>query len=90
MRAILLLPALLLTAAPLAACSIYEEDGNIGATADGTGSARTFAIADFSGVALRGSDDVDVRVGPAFSVRAEGPSSIWEFTGAIVLRSKCS
>lgn len=34
---------------------------------------RTFAVSDFSAVALRGSDDVDVRVGTGFSVRAEGP-----------------
>lgn len=75
MRAILLLPALLLTAAPLAACSVDGDDGGPGASAAGTGTARTFAVAGFTGVALRGSDDVDVRVGPAFSVRAEGPSA---------------
>lgn len=75
MRAIFLFPALLLTAAPLVACSIHDEDGGPGAPAAGTGPARTFAIADFTGVALRGSDNVDVRVGPAFSVRAEGPSA---------------
>ncbi|MBP2278189.1 MULTISPECIES: head GIN domain-containing protein [Sphingomonas] len=75
MRAILLLPALLLTAAPLAACSVDGDDGGTGVPATGTGTARTFAVADFTGVALRGSDDVDVRVGPGFSVRAEGPSA---------------
>lgn len=74
MRAILLLPLSLLTAAPLAACSIDMGDSGTGVRAAGTGSVRTFAVADFTGVALRGSDDVDVRVGPAFSVRAEGPS----------------
>ena len=75
MRAMLLLLALLLTAAPLAACSVDGDDGGPGASAAGTGTARTFAVAGFTGVALRGSDDVDVRVGPAFSVRAEGPSA---------------
>ncbi len=63
---------------PLAACSFSwngdDADGNGGAAAQGTGSARTFQLADFSEIDLRGSDDVDVRVGTGFSVRAEGPS----------------
>lgn len=61
---------------PLAACSFGGDDGDRGggAPAQGSGSARTFQVADFTEIDLRGSDDVDVRVGGGFSVRAEGPS----------------
>ncbi len=37
---------------------------------------RNFAVAGFTAVELAGSDDVEVRVGPAFSVRAEGPAAV--------------
>ncbi|CAN5541479.1 head GIN domain-containing protein [soil metagenome] len=60
---------------PLAACSMsfddHDADGK-GVASTGSGTARSYAVADFTGVDLRGSDDVDVRVGAAFSVRAEG------------------
>jgi len=64
---------------PLAACSFaWSSDDNSpggqGAPAQGTGTSRTFAVADFSAIALSGADDVDVRVGTGFSVRAEGPT----------------
>jgi hypothetical protein len=61
--------------ASLAACSVGSDaqDGP-GIAATGSGPARSFAATGFSGVGLRGADDVDVRVGPAFSVRAEGRS----------------
>ncbi|MFM9827563.1 MAG: head GIN domain-containing protein [Sphingomonas sp.] len=64
---------LLMAALPLAACSASATGG---ANPTGTGGVRQFAVADFTGVSLRGSDDVDVRVGPAFSVRAEGPPEV--------------
>ena len=64
----------LLLAVPLAACSFHSDDGGPGVTGSGSGTTRNYAVADFTGVALRGSDDVDVRVGTGFSVRAEGPS----------------
>ena len=71
MRAIFLLAAV-----PLAACSFHGNDADRpGVAGSGTGSTRTFAVADFTAVSLRGSDDVDVRVGSGFSVRAEGPSA---------------
>ena len=62
---------------PLAACNAGAssgdtDDGTPGITAQGTGNTRTYAVADFTGVDLRGADDVDVRVGPGFSVRADG------------------
>ena len=61
---------------PLAACSFsWNGDGEgSGAAASGSGTTRTYQVAGFNGIDLRGSDDVDVRVGTGFSVRAEGPS----------------
>jgi hypothetical protein len=64
----------------LAACSFgssSDADAQGSAVpASGSGNARTFTVADFDSVDLRGADDVDVRVGSGFSVRAEGPSAI--------------
>lgn len=62
---------------PVAACSGrgHAEDSTPGIPGSGSGTSRTFQAADFTGVELRGSDDVDVRTGAAFSVRAEGPSA---------------
>lgn len=68
-----LVPALL----PLAACSgasFFSGDDGVAAT--GSGSSRSFAVADFTGVSLRGSDDVSVTLAATFSVRAEGPSEV--------------
>ncbi len=66
----------ILAALPLAACSIASDghDSSPGVPGSGSGTTRTYAVSDFTGVDLRGSDDVDVRVGSGFSVRAEGPS----------------
>ncbi|WP_242138127.1 MULTISPECIES: head GIN domain-containing protein [unclassified Sphingomonas] len=55
---------------PVAACSSNASAGDRVA-----GTTQSFQIANFSGVALQGSDDVDVRVGTGFSVRAEGPAA---------------
>ena len=58
----------------LVACSpAKDRDSGVAATSGGT--ARIYQVADFTGVALRASDDVDVRVGSGFSVRAEGPAA---------------
>jgi hypothetical protein len=60
---------------PLAACSFSAGgDEGPGAPAQGSGTSRSFQVTDFSGIDLRGSDDIDVRVGTGFSIRAEGPS----------------
>lgn len=67
-------PLGLLMLLPLIACSAGNAETGEAAEARGTGPARTYDVAGFTGVELRGSDDVDVRVGPAFSVRAQGPS----------------
>lgn len=64
---------------PLAACSVHvggDDDGQPGIAAQGTGDTRTYAVADFTEVDLRGADNVDVRVGPGFSVRADGDSEV--------------
>jgi hypothetical protein len=67
----------LIAALPLAACSFSSNaaDNKPGLPGSGSGTTRTFAATDFDQVDLRGSDDVDIRVGTGFSVRAEGPSS---------------
>lgn len=58
---------------PLAACSASARDGG---TESGGGAGRSFAARDFTGVELRGSDDVDIKIANAFSIRAEGPQKI--------------
>jgi hypothetical protein len=68
--------AILIAALPLAACSYgSDRDSKPGIAGSGTGSTRSYAVADFTNIELRGSDNVDVRVGTGFSVRAEGPSA---------------
>lgn len=68
---------MMVLALPLAACGSVAMGSDSGdrAAASGTGTIRSFSVADFTGVELAGADDVDVRVGPAFSVRAEGASA---------------
>jgi hypothetical protein len=70
----------ILACLPLAACGM-SVNGNDHASANaipptGSGGERSWQVADFTGVALRGSDDVEVRYGTAFSVRAEGDSDV--------------
>ena len=67
---------MLLAAIPLAACSFHsgDDDSQPGVPASGQGTSRTYQVAGFTGVTLKGSDDADVRVGPDFAVRAEGPA----------------
>lgn len=57
---------------PLMACGAEERS----AAAPADGATRSFALRDFTAVELRGSDDVEVQVGPAFSVRAEGNAAV--------------
>ncbi|URW75634.1 DUF2807 domain-containing protein [Sphingomonas donggukensis] len=63
-----------LAALPLVACGTIDEAKGEKVAGTGAGSSRTFQVADFTGVELAGFDDVDVTVGPAFSVRADGRS----------------
>jgi len=69
-------PFLLLALLPLAACTEARSSGGEGAPASGTGASRTYAVAGFTAVAAKGPDDVDIRVGPAFSIRAEGDPKV--------------
>lgn len=71
MRILLITAALL----PLAAChASWDRDGAEGhqAKASGPATSRSYDAKDFTGVELRGSDDVEVKVGAAFSVKATG------------------
>lgn len=66
-------------ALPLIACSYAAENDGTGVAGTGSGNSRSYDVAGFTKVALRGSDDIDVRVGPAFSVRAEGDPEVLEY-----------
>jgi hypothetical protein len=68
--------SILIAALPLIACGAVASGNDRGTRAEpsGSGTTRTFQVAGFDRVSLEGVDDVDVRVGSAFSVRAEGPS----------------
>lgn len=68
-------PYLMALLIPLAACGNGDEE-SAGVAGTGSGDARSFAVADFTQVTLRGPDDVDVRVGSAYSVRATGPEAM--------------
>lgn len=74
---------LLLIAAlmPVTAChASWEKEGSApqgnAATSSGSGASRSFAASDFTGVELRGSDNVDVKQGSAFSVTADGDPKV--------------
>lgn len=59
----------------LAACSAGNAETGEAVEPRGTGPSRDYDVSGFTSVSLRGSDDVDVRVGPDFSVRAQGPAA---------------
>lgn len=63
---------------PLAACGNNANIEGREVPPQGSGTTRTYDVRDFSAVKLSGSDDVDVRVGSGFSVRAEGDPRILE------------
>jgi hypothetical protein len=62
---------------PLIACSQPSRGSDTaGETSGATKStSRLYDLSGFTAVAARGPDDVDVRTGSGFSVRAEGPSA---------------
>lgn len=61
---------------PLAACGNgFTGDEGKGVAGAGSGDTRSYPVEGFTAVALQGPDDVDVRVGSAFTVRAEGAES---------------
>jgi hypothetical protein len=61
-----------------AACSVNVEgdDTTPGIAGQGAGNTRTYAAEGFTRIELAGGDDLDVRVGPGFSVRADGASEL--------------
>jgi len=61
---------------PLVACGNIANIEGAEVPARGGGATRTYDVRDFTAVKLAGSDDVDVRVGGNFSVRAEGDPEI--------------
>jgi hypothetical protein len=65
---------LLLALLPLAACSGTARSE--GTPPSGAGGNRSFAVNGFASVEAAGPDDVDVRVGSGFSVRAEGDPKV--------------
>ncbi|RDE04713.1 head GIN domain-containing protein [Sphingomonas aracearum] len=69
MRLPLLIAALVL---PLGACHGGTAEDGPSIAGNGTGNARTFPVTGFTKIELAGADEVDVRVGTGFSVRAEG------------------
>ncbi len=71
-------PLLVLALLPFAtAChTSWADNKGTKIEASGTGASRSFAATGFTGVALKGSDDIDVRTGPSFSVQAEGDPAV--------------
>ncbi|WP_375394462.1 head GIN domain-containing protein [uncultured Sphingomonas sp.] len=66
---------LLLLAAPVAACSAHwntDDDGKPGIAAAGTGGERHWTVSGFDAIDIGGAGDVQVHVGPAFSLTATG------------------
>ncbi|WP_448662428.1 head GIN domain-containing protein [Sphingomonas sp. CJ20] len=61
---------------PLAACQSAWEKDSQAVPATGTGATRSVAATGFTAVELRGSDDVDVTIGPNFAVTAEGQAKV--------------
>lgn len=80
MRRTLLLSLLpLLPLAALSGCkmNVARADARRGDAAQpGPAGTRSFALAGFSKVALKGSDDVVVTIGPSFAVGARGPQDV--------------
>ncbi|WP_313536401.1 head GIN domain-containing protein [Sphingomonas sp.] len=71
-------PLLVLALLPFAtAChASWSDTKGTKVEASGTGTSRSFAATGFSGVALKSSDDVDVRSGSAFLITAEGDAAV--------------
>lgn len=63
---------------PIAACGNgwSGDDDAPGVAGTGSGGSRNYAVSDFAQIEQRGPDDVDVRVGSGFSVRAEGDEKV--------------
>ena len=67
--------AIAVLALPITACSAHwngDDDGKPGIASTGTGGERHWAVSGFDAVNVAAAGDVQVRVGPAFSVSATG------------------
>lgn len=77
MRRLIFLP--LIAIATLAACNDSSaETATPKLKASGQQGQRAFQLANFDRVALQGPDNVEVRVGPAFSVTAQGDTGVMQ------------
>lgn len=70
--------AILLSTLALAACNMAAEAQEAVSGSGGEVSQRSYQLTGFDEVALTGSQDVVVTVGPAFAVRAEGDAEMLE------------
>lgn len=61
---------------PLTACNFANGMSGDVVEPSGSGGTRTFQVADFTGVSLRGSDDIEVKTGAKFSVTASGDADL--------------
>ena len=70
--------ALAITTAALALAGCNFANGMSGDVVQpsGSGGTRNFDVSGFTGVSLRGSDDVEVKTGATFAVTAEGDSAL--------------
>lgn len=66
----------LIVALPLAACGMASGMSGDVVQPSGNGGTRNFDVAGFTGVALKGADDVEVRHGASFAVTATGDSAL--------------
>lgn len=70
-------PLLILALLPFAtACHAGLDNKGTKIDANGSGASRRFAATGFTGVALKGPDDIDVRTGADFSISAEGDPKV--------------
>lgn len=63
-------------ALPLGACHATWEQNGHAVQPSGPAGSRAYAANNFTKVDLRGSDDVIVRIGTTFSVKADGPANV--------------
>ncbi|ODP37590.1 head GIN domain-containing protein [Sphingomonas turrisvirgatae] len=68
--------AALIAALPLAACGLANGMSGDVVQPSGSGGTRSFDVAGFTAVALKGADDVEVRHGAGFAVTATGDSAL--------------
>src|SRR5688572_9469388 len=78
MRATIIVMSVLALAACSRGADAHEGDREGAAPSSGTATARTYQVEDFAKIAVEGPHDVNVTVGGAVSVRAEGSAEAME------------